>query len=206
MLDNVKKAMSVINRSAIRLRKQIAEVNEQIRALEKERAELMSTPVVRSDFVRAVCAAIDVMADNEQSAYSDYFFDQIKGKVAHGWGSPAAHNMIAMADGRVKLQGLFNRQRNYPDPDAAPLRAVIFLFRDAIKKALTESIEAFAWPIEGAKPLDEITARVEEIDREIERLLAERKELAAMAREIGIDVSDARLSAAQQSENTSSDD
>jgi uncharacterized small protein (DUF1192 family) len=198
MLDHVKKAMSVVNRSANRLRKQIAEIGEQISALEKEKSALCRTPVLQNDFVRAICGAIDVMAEEEREAYSTYLWRQVMGRMRGNWGHPIYENMVRMMNGRVKLHGLFTRQENYPDPDTLPLLPAMFLFRDAIKKALTESIEAFEWPISETKSFDEIRARIAEIDDEMERLEAKRKELYAVAEEVGIDVSDDRLFTAQQ--------
>lgn len=206
MQENIKKAMSVINRSANRLRAQMAKVNEQINVLYRERSKLMQLPVLSSDFARSVCTAIDVMAEEEGVKFFRYFRDQTDGRTPHVWGSPTASNMLRLAEGRVKMIGLISHQVNFPDPDLLPLGTAIFMFRDAIKKAVTESIETVEWSYDNAKPLDEINARVAEIDQEIEQLEAELKELRATAREIGIDVSDARLSAAQQSDEMPTQD
>lgn len=187
MLDNVKKAFAEIGKAASKFRETDASLAARLKALSEQRHALLRRHVSRADYARVLCSHIDTKADEECGNFVAFLQGNALGKGVYTWlkdGGATAHNVLHITNGVVEPRGLLSHSDIASE--AILEMPAMFLFREQIKAAITQAVQAMKWPFADCTPLDEILAGIEAIDTEVKDLTEQRRELHQQAREVGI--------------------
>lgn len=188
-MNALKNLMPAMRESAAVIRRELAALNGRIDQLQAERVALLKQPITREDYAALIHADIDRLADGYRDLTASKMLARMSLDAKPG---EPADVQTAMRFPRVGFSSLAGGLRDpVRDFDGEPLSqgAATFLFRDDMKRAATEAVNAIKkWPFPNAKPLGDSLARIAQIDAELVDLKAQRTEVVDQSGELGLDV------------------
>ncbi|MBN4938075.1 hypothetical protein JY409_08485 [Stenotrophomonas maltophilia] len=199
-IDAIKNLLPSVSEGKAKLQAAYEEVRGCQKALNAERDSLLKLPLAKDDLIAVMHAEIDAAADGYLKMAAGKLRDDI---VAQDSSEKQRSPKVCVGDVertrkhfRGRMLGQLRMATGYSDytgdnpTDPLTQHAATFLFRDEMKRAAAQVVEAMQYPFPDAKSLVEVRARLSEIDSELASLGVLRGELEAQAKALGITLSD----------------
>lgn len=165
-----------IKKSVDSLIGQVNGIKRELEGLRREREELQVMPAAKADVIEQLCLRIDAVAAEYPADLTRAVGGFLASSKTHRLSAPTFSLGVLLPQASGAGAGM---------SAATLMHGMAFLFRDPLKKAIAEAINAAEWP-ETTVTLATRTKRLEELDDRIGKLEAEEDELRNHAARAGI--------------------
>ncbi|WP_164153142.1 hypothetical protein [Stenotrophomonas maltophilia] len=199
-IDAIKSLLPSVSEGRAKLQAAYEEVRGCQKTLNAERDSLLKLPLAKDDLIAVMHAEIDAAADGYLKMAADKLRDDI---VARDSSASQHSPKVCVGDidrtrkhfrgrmlGQLRMATGYSEYTGDNPTDSLTQHAATFLFRDEMKRAAAQVVEAMQYPFPNAKSLVEVRARLIEIDSELASLGVLRGEVEAQAKALGITLSD----------------
>ena len=177
----------------------------QLNILRAERGAVLKAPPTRGEVVSALCSAIDTRAerypDALRSTLDGLLNDTVNLNLADGDGWEGKYMDGRRVSRLIGSRLLFPKQNKLDHSDQFATAvdragavaaahegeheaALMFMCRDVIKKAVTQTVLTMSWPAEEGLPLEKRRAKIEELTTKIQALELRINELQKEEQEV----------------------